>query len=201
MLAAGGGAYALVSRSNPQNTAQPPASPTVASSTAPTAPSSAGASASAGAGAGTSPSGAATTSASASPTTSLVSVGAGVGSNAAEPAVETTLSAYFQGINTHNYAEYQSAHNPHEQATEPKSAFDSGYGSTEDSGMTLISLQSTADGGESATVTFTSRQDAGSSIDGSACNNWQVTYFLVAQGTGYLIGPTPAGYKPIYSDC
>jgi hypothetical protein len=115
--------------------------------------------------------------------------------------VETTLSRYFHGINTHNYTEYQSAHNPHEQATEPESAFDSGYGSTEDSGMTLISLQSTADGGESATVTFTSRQDAGSSIDGSACNNWRVTYFLVPEGTGYLIGPAPAGYKPTYSDC
>jgi hypothetical protein len=197
MLAAGGGAYALVSRSSKQNTTQPPASPTAASSAKPTAPSSASAS--------TSASGAASPSASvsASPTTSLVSVGAGVGSNAAEPAVETTLSRYFQGINTHNYTEYQSAHNAQVQATEPKSAFDSGYGSTQDSGMTLTSLQSTASGGESATVTFTSRQAAGSSVDGSTCNNWQVTYFLVPvpQGTGYLIGPAPAGYKPAYSDC
>jgi serine-type D-Ala-D-Ala carboxypeptidase/endopeptidase (penicillin-binding protein 4) len=195
MLAAGGGAYALVSRSSKQNTTQPPVNPTAASSAKPTAQSSASA--------GTSPSGAASpsVSVSASPTTSLVGVGAGVGSNAAEPAVQTTLSRYFQGINTHNYAEYQSAHNPKEQATEPESAFDSGYGSTEDSGMTLISLQSTAGGGESATVTFTSRQAAGSSIDGSACNNWRVTYFLVPQGAGYLIGPSPAGYKPTYSDC
>jgi hypothetical protein len=154
-------------------------------------------------GASTSPGGAASPSpsASASPTTSLVSVGAGVGSNAAEPAVETTLSRYFQGINTHNYAEYQSAHNPAEQATEPKSAFDSGYGSTEDSGMTLTSLQSTASGGESATVTFTSRQAAGSSIDGSACNNWTLIYYMVPQGSSYLIGPPPSGYQPTHSDC
>ena len=62
--------------------------------------------------------------------------------------------------------------------------------------MTLISLQSTANGGESATVTFTSRQTAGSSIDGSACNNWQVTYFLVPQDAGYLIGPLPPGTNP-----
>ena len=195
MLAAGGGAYALVSRSGKQSTAQPPATPTAASSAKPTAQSSASTS--------TSPNGGASPSASvsASPTTSVVSVGAGVASNGAEPAVQTTLSRYFQGINTHNYAEYQSAHNPKEQATEPESAFDSGYGSTEDSGMTLISLQSTADGGESATVRFTSRQAAGSSIDGSACNNWRVTYFLVPQGAAYLIGPAPAGYKPTYSDC
>ena len=66
--------------------------------------------------------------------------------------------------------------------------------------MTLTSLVSTSSG-ESATVTFTSHQDKGTGIDGSACNNWQLTYFLVPQGTGYLIGPPAAGYKPIYSDC
>jgi D-alanyl-D-alanine carboxypeptidase/D-alanyl-D-alanine-endopeptidase (penicillin-binding protein 4) len=195
MLAAGGGAYALVSRSSKQNTTQPPASPTAASSAGPTAQSSASTSASPTGG------GSPSAAASASAPSGLVSVAAGVASNGAEPAVQTTLGRYFQGINDHNYAEYQSAHNAQEQATEPKSAFGTGYGSTEDSGMTLVALQSTADGGESATVTFTSRQAAAASIDGSACNNWRVTYFLVPHGAGYLIGPAPAGYKPTYSDC
>jgi cytoskeletal protein RodZ len=186
MLAAGGGAYALVSRSNGQNTAHPPASPTAGSSAASTARSSASAS----------------TSAAASASSGLVSVGAGVASNGAEPAVETTLSRYFQGINSHDYAEYQSAHNSAEQAAEPQSKFTSGYASTADSGMTLVSLDSTANGGESATVTFTSHQAAGSSIDGSTCNNWQLTFFLVPQrGGGYLIGAPPSAYKPVYSDC
>jgi hypothetical protein len=194
MLAAGGGAYALVSRSN-KTTAQPPASPTAASSATPTAPSSASASSAPGT---ASPSVSATASASSVP--SLVSLGSGVASTGAEPAVEMTLSRYFQGINTHNYAEYQSAHNKHEQAIESESDFNSGYGSTQDSGMTLTSLVSTASG-ESATVKFTSHQDKGTGIDGSACNNWQLTYFLVPDGTGYLIGPAPAGYKPVYSDC
>ena len=193
MLAAGGGAYALVSRSSKQ-TAQPPASPTAVSSAQPTAPSSATASAS------SSPGGAASPSGTASSVPSLVSLGTGVASTGAEPAVETTLSRNFHGINTHNYAEYQSAHNPSERAAESQSAFDSGYGSTQDSGMTLTSLVSTPSG-ESATVTFTSHQDKGTGIDGSACNNWQLTYFLVPQGAGYLIGPPAAGYKPIYSDC
>jgi hypothetical protein len=67
--------------------------------------------------------------------------------------------------------------------------------------MTLVSLASTPNGGESATVTFTSHQDKGTGIDGSACNNWRLTYYLVPQGAGYVIGPPPAGYKPIYSDC
>ena len=193
MLAAGGGAYALVSQSGKQNTAQPPASPTAGSAGQSTAAASTGAS--------TSPSAPASPSAVPSPTSSLVTVGAGVASTGAGPAVESTLNKYFDGINTHNYAEYQSAHNGPEQATESQSAFDTGYGSTTDSGMTLTSLLSTPNGGESATVTFISHQDKGTGIDGSACNNWQVTYFLVPQGTGYLIGPPPAGYKPVYSDC
>jgi len=193
MLAAGGGAYALVSRSNGHNTAQPPASPTTGSSAPSTAQSSASAS--------TSPTGSPSSAASASAPSGLVSVGAGVASNGAEPAVETTLSRYFQGINTHDYAEYQSAHNAAEQAAESQATFKSGYASTADSGMTLVSLDSTSNGGESATVTFTSHQAAGSSIDGSTCNNWQLTFFLVPQGGGYLIGAPPSGYKPVYSDC
>ncbi len=195
---AGGGRRRLRARLEVEQARPPsrPPAPPPCPRPRPTAPSSASAS--------TSP-GAASPAASSAPATassmpSLVSVGAGVASTGAEPAVETTLSRYFQGINTHNYAEYQSAHNPHEQAIESESAFDSGYGSTQDSGMTLTSLVSTASG-ESATVRFTSHQDKGTGIDGSACNNWQLTYFLVPQGAGYLIGPAPAGYKPIYSDC
>jgi hypothetical protein len=197
MLAAGGGAYALVSRSAKHNAAQPPASPTAASSATPTAASSASASAS--------PSGSASPSASASastsPTAGLVSVGAGVASNATASAVETTLNVNFKAINTHNYAAYQSARNTQEQAAESQSAFTSGYGSTSDSGITLVSLESTADGGEAATVTFTSHQAAGTGVDGSACNNWKLTYYMVPQGSGYLIGPSPSGYQPTYSDC
>ncbi|HEX4093885.1 MAG TPA: hypothetical protein VHZ33_34645 [Trebonia sp.] len=199
MLAAGGGAYALVARSSKTNTAQPPATtPTAVSSGTPTAGSTTSASASP---TGGSPTASASASASASATSGVVSVGSSVGSGGAEPAVQTTLTHYFQGINTHNYTEYQSAHNATEQAAESESTFKSGYGSTSDSGMTLVSLESTADGGESATVTFTSHQAAGTGIDGSSCNNWQLTFFLVPQGTDYLIGAPPSGYKPIYSDC
>lgn len=193
MLAAGGGAYALVSRSSKHNTAQPPANPTAGSAAQPTGAASASASAPASA--------AASATAAPSPTSSLVRLGANVAATGAEPAVESTLSHNFQGINTHNYAEYQGAHNAAEQAAESQSAFDTGYGSTQDTGMTLVSLVSTPNGGESAKVRFTSHQDKGTGVDGSACNKWQLTYFLVPQGTGYVIGPPPAGYKPVYSDC
>ena len=198
MLAAGGGAYALVSRSNHNNTAQPPAPTVTASSSA-----SASASASAQQSASAAPSASASTSASASasPSAGLVSLAPGVASNPAAPAVEKTLTNYFQGINTHNYAEYSSALDAQEQAGEPKSAFRSGYKSTTDSGMQLITLESTGNGGLAATVTFTSHQDSGTGIDGSPCNNWHLTLYLVKQGTSYLQGAAPSTYKPTYTDC
>jgi len=190
VLAAGGGAYALVSRTGGQNTAQLSANPTgtASASATPTLQASASASASSGTGTATSPSG-------------LVSVGPGLASNPAEPAVETTLTHYFQGINTHDYTEYTSALNAQEQAAQPEAQFNSGFSSTTDSGMTLTSLSSTGNGGLAATVTFISHQSAATSIDGSTCNNWTLTFYLVPQGSGYLKGPAPSSYQPSHSDC
>jgi hypothetical protein len=196
MLAAGGGAYALVSRSNQHNTAQPPA-PTGTGRSSGTA--SAQPSAHASASPSTSPSTSASAGASASP--GVVSLGPGVASNPAEPAVEKTLTAYFQGINTHNYAEYASSLDAQQLATQPESEFNSGYSSTSDSGMTLTSLTSAGNGGLTATVTFTSHQAAGTGVDGSSCNNWTLNFYLVKQGAGYLKGAAPSGYQPTHSDC
>jgi hypothetical protein len=188
VLAAGGGAYALASSLGKHSTAQPPAQPTVGASTP---------------AAGTTPSsgGSASASPSPSPTSSLVAISPGVTASAAEPQVETLLSQYFDGINTHNYAEYAKTLTAQQQANEPQSAFDSGYSSTTDSGMALTSLSDGSAGGLTATVTFTSRQSPAQSVDKSACNAWTLNLFLVPEGTGYLIGPAPSGYQPTYSDC
>jgi hypothetical protein len=192
VLGAGGAAYALFPKSSNPATVAPPSTATAAAT--PTTPASANSSGSA----STSPS----VSARASASPSVVSVARGVGANPATPQVETVLSHYFQGINTHSYAEYSSALDPREQAKQTQSTFDSGYSTTADSGMTLTSLTSTSGGGLAATVTFTSHQAASKSVDNSACNNWTLTFYLVPQGTGYLDGPAPSGSpQPTYSDC
>jgi hypothetical protein len=131
----------------------------------------------------------------------VVALGPGVASNPAEPAVEKTLTNYFQGINTRNYAEYASSLDAQQRANQPESAFMSGYSSTSDSGMKLIALTSTADGGLQATVTFTSHQAQGTGVDGSPCNDWTLNFYLVKQGGGYLKGAAPSGYQPTHSDC
>jgi hypothetical protein len=190
VLAAGGGAYALATTLGKHSTAQPPASPTAATSAA--ASSTGGATQQA-----SSP----TTSPTPSPTLSLVSIAPGVAGSAAQPQVETLLSHYFQGINNHDYTEYADTLNPQERAKQSQAEFNSGYSSTSDSGMTLTGLSDNGNGALTATVTFTSRQSAGQSVDKSACDAWTLNLYLVSQGTGYLIGPAPSGYQPTYSDC
>lgn len=195
VLAAGGGAYALAASLGKHSSAQPPASPTASASTpaaATTQPT-------------TSPATSApptpTPSPTPSPTLSLVAISPSVTPNAAEPKVETLLSHYFQGINAHSYPEYASTLNSQQLAGQSQSQFESGYSSTTDSAMTLTSLSSNGDGGLIATVTFTSHQSASNSVDDSSCNAWKLNFYLVPQGSGYLIGPEPSGYQPTYSDC
>jgi hypothetical protein len=199
VLAAGGGAYALATSLGKQSTAQPPASPTVsgpgtsASAQSPgQSPSSQPSTAA--------PTQSATASATPSPGLSLVAVAPGVAASGSTSAVETLLSHYFHGINSHDYAEYASTLNPAEQARQSQATFDAGYSSTADSGMTLTSLASSGSG-LTATVTFTSHQAAAQSVDQHTCNDWTLNLYLVRQGTGYLIGPAPSGYQPDHSDC
>jgi hypothetical protein len=194
VLAAGGGAYALAN-SLGKHSAQSPSQPstgntTFASGTTPASGGSSSAGSPKQAGSQT-----------ASPAPSLVTIGPGVTSSAAEPQVETLLSHYFHGINTRDYAEYASTLSPAQQAKQSQSTFESGYSTTTDSGMTLTSLASDGSAGLVATVTFTSHQSPAQSVDHSACNAWTLSFYLVPQGAGYLIGPAPSGYQPTHSDC
>jgi hypothetical protein len=193
VLAAGGGAYALTTTLGKHSSSQSPTQPTVAAST----PAAGGSTPAAPASSAAQSSGSPTP----SPSLSLVAISPGVAANTAEPQVETLLSHYFHGINTHSYAEYASTLNAAQLAKQSQSQFQSGYSSTTDSGMTLTGLTAGGSGDLTATVTFTSHQSPSQSVDNSACNAWTLNLYLVPQGTGYLIGPAPAGYQPTHSDC
>jgi hypothetical protein len=205
VLAAGGGAFALVKLHGKHTVAQsttPPAThaSTPAASTPPASPS-------------VSSSPTASASVAATPSPSLVAIAPGAGSTAATPPVEALLSHYFDGINTHDYTEYASTLTAQNKASQPQSSFQSGYSTTTDSNMTLTSLTSTSTGTSTgagagagagdltATVTFTSHQSKADSVDNSACNDWTLNFYLVPNGTGYLIAPAPSGYQPMYTDC
>jgi hypothetical protein len=198
VLGAGFGAYELVSMAGKNSTSQPPAAR------------SSGAASTASTPAGNSsprspvpPTGSGTSSATGttSPAGGEVATGPGVADNGATTAALGVLNHYFHGINTHNYTEYSSVLDAVQRAAQPESAFNKGYSSTQDTGMTLTSV---ADyGGElAATVTFTSHQNPAQSIDNSACNIWTLTLYLAQQSDGsYLMTHPPAGYHATHQDC
>ena len=199
-LAAGGGAYALVSRSHDQATARPPSHTTVTAhaSTAPTvqAPTSPAASAS------PSPSTSPSASATPSPTqTGTVRGAAGVGSNPAALQVEAFLNRYFNSINTRNYSEYYSLLDAQKQQAASQSNFDSGFATTKDTNEVLTGITDTGGGSLTANVSFTSHQSPADSPDQSACNDWQISFFLVPQGGSYVETAEPSGYTASDTAC
>jgi hypothetical protein len=191
VLAAGGGAFALVSSLHHGNTGQAAGQSSVQGSS-------------------TSPAATATTATatpsptSASPTapptpTGPVALAAGVSSSRYAAQLETTFTHYFGGINAHNYSEYASSLDSAMQAANPKSSFDSGYSTTTDSNEKISSVSGSG-GNLTAVVTFKSMQSASDSPDGSACNDYTLTLPLVQQGNGYVIATPPSGYAS-YTDC
>jgi hypothetical protein len=211
VLAAGGGAFAVVSLTGSghpataaaaRHTGRTPSG--IAATTAPATPSalatpSASAAPSATATATPTPSSTLPPSPTESP--GAVTVAAGAAANPAAPQVTALLNRYFNAINTRNYAEYSSVLNAQMRADNPAASFASGYATTTDSAETLTSITSSGGGDLVATVSFTSHQSPADSVDQSPCNDWQLALYLVPQDNGYVIAPAPSGYHPTYSDC
>jgi hypothetical protein len=201
VLGAGGGAYALVSRSSSHSAAQSSSPPAVASG-ASTAASAGSASVTPTASATATPS--ARPSASATPKpppTGTVQIAPGVAGNSATPKVEAFLNRYFSAINTRNYSAWNSLLDAQGQQNDSQSTFESGYATTKDSNEMLTGITDTGGGDVTASVSFTSRQSPADSIDHSACNDWQLSFFLEPQGGGYVATTPPSGYQAAYTDC
>jgi hypothetical protein len=191
ILAAGGGAYALVSSLRGRT---PSAAPTTELTTTPPAPPPTTAP----------PTDTGTTSpppTTPSTTTSAgtVALAPGAAGNAASAQVVDLFNRYFDGINTHNYSEYAGTLDAGMRGKNDQSTFNSGYATTNDSTETITSISGSGSN-LTAVITFTSSQDPANSVDNHSCNTWQLTLPLVAQGSGYLISSPPPGYAQ-YTDC
>jgi hypothetical protein len=200
VLGAGGGAYALT-RSHGSSTAQPPGNPTVTAPPASTTPT-VQAPASPVVNASASPTASPSVTVTPTPTRPAgVQVASGVAGDPAEPQVLAYLNRYFSAINRHDYNAYQSLLDAQEQQGNSQSTFDSGYATTKDSGEVLTGIEDTGGGTLTANVSFTSRQNTADSVDGSACNTWRISLYLVPQGSSYVMTAAPAGYHAAYADC
>ena len=113
--------------------------------------------------------------------------------------VAAFLSRYYAAIKDRDYAAYAVLFVP---GAVPDTAgqFRSGYRSTTDSDVELVSISSSGNG-LAASVTFRSHQGAATSITHTACTAWGITFYLQADGSSYLIGSPPAGYQASYQPC
>ncbi|HET6740867.1 MAG TPA: hypothetical protein VFH76_18105 [Kribbella sp.] len=125
----------------------------------------------------------------------LISVEPAAAQDPAAVDVVRLLTAYFTAINSHDYDSYQAQQTRAARATTTRKEFASGYRSTVDSQIKLLSLTTAADGRLLADVSFISTQNAEDGPDGQACTHWTVGKFLEGQGTSLRIGRALSGHS------
>lgn len=131
-----------------------------------------------------------------------VNAAASIAGDPQTPAVLDFLDSYFATINRHSYRDYRGLLNPAEAQALTYTEFQNGYGSTADSGETLLGISADGNGETVAKVAFISHQNAADSVDGSqTCTRWRVLLYLQPNGNGYLLGRSPAGYRASYAAC
>ena len=109
------------------------------------------------------------------------------------------ITAYFQAINSRDYAEYLTTQSPGNALTAQQ--FQTGFESTQDSSVLITSLGNAPDGRPAADVTFTSRQQPQDGPEGESCTNWHVTMFFDDNAGTYTIGAPATGYQASYQAC
>jgi hypothetical protein len=136
------------------------------------------------------------------PSAGTVAVASAAAQQPDTPAVTDFLNQYFAAINDHDYQAYTALLDPGLQQNMTAAQFDSGYGSTADSSEMLTGTSTAANGDTVADVTFTSRQNPAESVNHrEACTDWQISLFLESNGTSYVMGPAPAGYRASSTAC
>jgi hypothetical protein len=131
----------------------------------------------------------------------LVSVAPEAAQDPATPVVVDLLTSYFTAINDNDYVTYQAQQTPASQALMTRPKFATGFRSTANSDVTLLSLTPTADGRRLAKITFTSNQDAADGPEGQTCTRWSVSKFLKGEPPTLQIDKAPKSYKATYEPC
>lgn len=139
---------------------------------------------------------------SASPQPGAVTLASAVARNPDASPVADFLGMYFSAINSRDYQGYMPLFTAQDRPALTAAQFARDYRTTTDSDETLTRLSTAADGDIVAAVTFTSHQAAAESVTGTqTCTDWTVSFYLAQDGSGYLIGQPPAGYRAAYAAC
>lgn len=109
--------------------------------------------------------------------------------------VATTMAAYFGGINARNYKQAWDTYTAALQATVPYQPFANALSTSQDSQVTVESIQHDANGNLEADVSFQSHQAGQYGPNpGETCTNWTLDYHLVP-AAGATAGPVPLSYR------
>ncbi len=114
--------------------------------------------------------------------------------------VDGFLVSYFTAINTHDYRQYERLLVPARRAELTAADFARGYGTTTDTGASIVGISPTA-GGVAATVSFTSEQRTAPGAGVTACMLWDITLYLRKQDGTLLIGSPPPAYHAYHRAC
>jgi len=114
--------------------------------------------------------------------------------------VDGFLVSYFTAINTHDYRQYERLLVPSRRAGLTAADFARGYGTTTDTGASIVGISPTA-GGVAATVSFTSEQRTAPGAGVTACMLWDITLYLRKQDGTLLIGSPPPAYHAYHRAC
>ncbi len=114
--------------------------------------------------------------------------------------VDGFLVSYFTAINAHDYQQYERLLIPARRAQLTAADFARGYGTTTDTGASIVGISPTGHG-VAATVTFTSQQRVTPGADVTSCTYWDITLYLQKQGGTLLIASPPPGYHAYHRAC
>ena len=114
--------------------------------------------------------------------------------------VDGFLVSYFTAINTHDYERYEQLLVPSRRAELTAADFARGYGTTTDTGPSIVGISPTT-GGVAATVSFTSEQRTAPGAGVTTCTLWDITLYLRKQDGTLLIGSPPAAYHAYHRSC
>jgi hypothetical protein len=107
------------------------------------------------------------------------------GSDAA--GITSTLTAYFDAINSGDYATAYAQLDTHAQSQTSVQTFAANDSTSYDFNFNLVSIATQSPGVDVAALDFTSVQDAAKGPNGDTCDNWTLNYTMVDTGGTWLI--------------
>jgi hypothetical protein len=115
--------------------------------------------------------------------------------------IVSSLTTYFNAINSADYATAYAQLGPQEKATQSESQFAANMATTQDGSINIGTVTPTSNGNYLVDVSFTSRQSANNGPNGDVCDNWTLQYTMVNSAGTWLINASNAQNGVTHVQC